>query len=266
MNKLLILTLGVTLAGLLPAKEATNAATTAGKRPELTMEQRKMQLLRHHGGFVVQPGKGKGSVAIVNASGELDDVFADMAANVQKYLRIKAVAKRAKGKVTLSNADQAFAETGDNAAVFGVSEDRLPALLVAPEQKWGFVNVKALKKDNPAEDVLKKRLMKELWRAFALTCGAGDTRTKECVLNPVLSLKDLDAFNNDMISMERLNEMNEHFKLLGIEPFRRTSYRRACQEGWAPAPTNDFQKAIWEKFHSEKERGPVNGLKIPMPK
>ena len=34
---------------------------------------------------------------------------------------------------------------------------------------------------------------------------------------------------------------------------RRASYKVACEEGWAPAPTNDFQKAIWEKVKAEKE-------------
>ena len=34
---------------------------------------------------------------------------------------------------------------------------------------------------------------------------------------------------------------------LGIKPARMTTYRKAVEEGWAPAPTNDFQKAIWEE-------------------
>ena len=28
------------------------------------------------------------------------------------------------------------------------------------------------------------------------------------------------------------------------------THKKACQEGWAPAPTNDVQKAIWEKVHA----------------
>ena len=27
---------------------------------------------------------------------------------------------------------------------------------------------------------------------------------------------------------------------------RRTTYKVACEEGWAPAPTNDFQRAIFD--------------------
>ena len=33
-------------------------------------------------------------------------------------------------------------------------------------------------------------------------------------------------------------------------PGKRSVYRKACEEGWAPAPTNDVQKAIWDKVHA----------------
>ena len=37
---------------------------------------------------------------------------------------------------------------------------------------------------------------------------------------------------------------------LGILPVRTTTYLQACQEGWAPMPTNAVQKAIWEKVRA----------------
>ena len=43
------------------------------------------------------------------------------------------------------------------------------------------------------------------------------------------------------------------------------TYKQACREGWANAPTNDLQKAVMESVKSEKERGPVNAIEIPMP-
>jgi len=36
----------------------------------------------------------------------------------------------------------------------------------------------------------------------------------------------------------------------------------AVIEGWAPAPTNAYQRAVWDEVKSEKERGPSNALKI----
>ena len=37
---------------------------------------------------------------------------------------------------------------------------------------------------------------------------------------------------------------------LGVTPWKETTYKRACEEGWAPAPTNEYQKAVWDKVHA----------------
>jgi len=49
---------------------------------------------------------------------------------------------------------------------------------------------------------------------------------------------------------------------MGMAAPKLVPYLKACQEGWAPVPTNDYQKAVWERVRSEKERGPANGLRI----
>ena len=36
------------------------------------------------------------------------------------------------------------------------------------------------------------------------------------------------------------------------------TYKEACEEGWAPAPTNEIQKAIWDKVRAT----PKNPMKI----
>jgi len=50
-----------------------------------------------------------------------------------------------------------------------------------------------------------------------------------------------------------------------VTPCIRATYRRACHLGWAPPPTNDVQRAIWEKIKAEKERGPTKPITIPPP-
>ena len=44
----------------------------------------------------------------------------------------------------------------------------------------------------------------------------------------------------------------------GVTPWKVTTYKRACEEGWAPAPTNEYQQAIWDKVHAV----PTEPLKI----
>lgn len=38
----------------------------------------------------------------------------------------------------------------------------------------------------------------------------------------------------------------------GIPQARRAFYAKALQEGWAPPPANEYQKALWDKFQAEK--------------
>ena len=40
----------------------------------------------------------------------------------------------------------------------------------------------------------------------------------------------------------------------GVTKSKMTTYLKACQEGWAPAPTNDYQKAIWEETRKLPEK------------
>ena len=74
------------------------------------------------------------------------------------------------------------------------------------------------------------------------------------------------ALPGDGISPGLDDRIIKHLKGIGVKPARRTTYKRACQEGWAPAPTNAYQKAIWEQVKADKERGPTNPITIPPPK
>ncbi len=41
-------------------------------------------------------------------------------------------------------------------------------------------------------------------------------------------------------------------KAMGIGLVRRTTYKKACEEGWAPPPADEFQKAVAEKVTAKK--------------
>ena len=58
--------------------------------------------------------------------------------------------------------------------------------------------------------------------------------------------------------MDIVQRFWDYMKPLGVLPAQRATYLKACEEGWAPAPTNDVQKAIWEKVHAM----PTEPLKI----
>jgi len=128
-----------------------------------------------------------------------------------------------------------------------------PPLLVAPESRWAVVSVAALAADKPSAEVLAARVRKEQWRAFAYVMGAANSNIEHCLMKPVFSTGDLDALRPLTISPEPVNKITQQAARLGISPARVTSYRRACEEGWAPAPTNDIQRAVWDEVKGKGE-------------
>lgn len=148
--------------------------------------------------------------------------------------------------------------------IFEGKEDQ-PVLMALPENRIATVNVTPLRK-GADEEKFAVRLKKELWRAFAFAAGGACSSTKYCVMQPVLDPSDLDGIECSMASPYVTGSVFNAAPKYGFSRIKRMTYRTACREGWAPAPTNDVQKAIWEKIHSEKERGPINGLKIVPPK
>ena len=133
-----------------------------------------------------------------------------------------------------------------------------PTLLVAPENSWAIVNIWNLRADKPAKEVLANRIQKEFWRAFASVLGAMNTQMGSCVMQPVSNIRELDAIRATRLSAEPAMKVIRFMSHWGIERAERMTYEVACREGVAPAPTNDIQKAIWDKIHAP----PKNPMKI----
>lgn len=228
---------------------------------KLTKQERVMQ---RTGGMVEDRASAKGKVVFVNAQQKVSAAEVEATAKaIENYTRCIFTVTN-KDTVSVDAMDALKAEVGGNAVVALVDSPTLPSVLFAPENAWGVVNVAKLAADAPAADVLAKRVMREMWRSFGYVCGSSDS-TMVCVMGPVSSLADLDALKANNISPETMMRVEDHLRAIGVTQFRRATYRVACQEGWAPAPANDFQKAIKEAVHNEKERGPANALKIVPP-
>lgn len=140
-----------------------------------------------------------------------------------------------------------------------------PSLLVAPEDGWANVGVRALKKDNPTPKVLEARLKKEIWRAGCYALGVGIEATPS-VLRPIVEPKDLDASEVICSTPVITPLMNDSAAKHGLGRVRYVSYRQACREGWAPPPTNEAQRVFFVQAKAEKERGPTNPITIKPPK
>lgn len=233
----------------------------------LTAEERvmKRQLLmrKRTGGYIDQRMPGSGKFIFVNAQNIaptsayeaqlpiISDVFAVEVTNCVYGADINFV-----------NAASVLQELGGNAGVFVVNQKDAPALYIAPEKGWAFVNVAALSVDSPDEKLLAKRVRREVWRGFAMAAGSTDTEWDHCLLGPITSLKALDTIDSEAVSPEPTTKIAKHLTKLGILPFKRVTYKQACQEGWAPAPKDDFQQAIWDKVKAEQAQVPTKPLRI----
>ena len=112
--------------------------------------------------------------------------------------------------------------------------------------------------DKPSAELLKLRLHKEFWRTFAYLMGAANAQQQPCLMRPITSVADLDSHKVAVLSPGPMGNVAASMSMMGFARTEYATFRRACEEGWAPAPTNDVQKAIWDKVHEM----PTEPLKI----
>ena len=139
---------------------------------------------------------------------------------------------------------------GATGAVWIVDDPGLPVMLGACEDGWAFLNVAPILADGPDEKKLAKRLEKYVARTFANIQGVGaSTMSPHCVMMSAVGISGIDALDCAQYSPEPSMKINPTMLARGFKPCRRGTYYQACEEGWAPAPTNAVQKSIWEEVH-----------------
>lgn len=197
------------------------------------------------GGYVRKAGTAKGYFVLLDAqkvvpAGE----YAGALKSIDNYVRVqmKTVTLDA---LPMSEIKGEMAKAGGNIGVALVNDPVLPALLAAPEEGWGLVNVAKLADAN--KDKVASRMRREILRAFALAGGAMYAAQGDFVLQPVRKPEELDKLTREQFGATMLHIFNLALPYFDISPWYQTTYAKACEEGWAPMPTNEYQKAIWEK-------------------
>ena len=209
------------------------------------------EMLAKTGGRIMKPDTQKGEIVCVNcqksAKREWIEEVVSYFADLTKF-NVRMVDG---GEFSLPTPKL----VGD-ATVFVIDDPKMPTLLTAPEDKWVVVSVSKLKTDKEA--FFAARVKKETSRGFAfLTCGGGSMYPGN-IGSGVSGVADLDKIVDFRFPNDMSNRCRNYMKPFGITPGFMTTYLSACIHGWAPAPTNDYQKAIWEKEHAI----PKNPMKI----
>lgn len=231
------------------------------RRPPLTPQQQ----MERFGGFLQREYNGT-FCYMINAQTRADDeIFTWAISQMKQVLSLPIILEKTtpEGVETFSLVQKTFSSKDKAGAVITIVDlPAMPTLLVANEDGWAQVNVAPLAKDNPTKEIFEKRVKKEVWRGFTYLFGGGNSRMDMCLMRPITSLAELDARPSVVPTPEPFNNIMEGAKARGITPIRRSTYKQACKEGWAHMPTNEFQRAIWDRIHSEKERGPSNPISI----
>ena len=214
---------------------------------KMTPEERRARIYKATGGFVIQPGSQKGRIAVFNAQKRVSTQ--ELAVSTKKLsdsfgfnLTVEDAAP-----VTVATAAKAKSDANAGVAVFLVDDPALPTSLVAYEDHWAILNVSKLAEG--ADKVqLFGRVSAETMRVIALATGGADSQFPDTLMRHVKKPSDLDGVNA-ALPLDVMNRMILACKDLGITARRRVAYRVACKEGWAAAPTNDVQKAVWDQVH-----------------
>jgi hypothetical protein len=200
------------------------------------------------GGTIMMPSSGP-HMLIINAQKRVPAAIVQQAStDISRILRVPIQFKEDdKVQNPMETASDVLKDKSIAVLLIVSDTPKYPAMLVAPEARWVVVNTATLAEENPSGDLLASRLNKELWRAFGMVLGGGISSFPDCLMQPIFKVEQLDELKGRAISPDPLTRMLRTITKLGIQPQRLTTYRKACEEGWAPMPTNSFQKAIWEE-------------------
>lgn len=200
-------------------------------------------------GGLIQSNEEGPAILFLNTQTRINiSAFEEICLQTRKMLRLPATLKCSQSSEPLSLALKALSDKNTAAVIIIADLPGYPSLLVAPENRWVMVNIETLNEPGLSAQKFTERVHKETWRALAYLMGAANSNFDHCLMKSVLSPSDLDSLNVRSISPEPFVKILAHAQKIGMKPIRVTTYRKAVEDGWAPAPTNDIQRAIWNEL------------------
>ena len=224
--------------------------------PEQARERRAKMNMKRFGGMIRKPGSAHGKVVFLNAQRTVSRADVKPALDVIEE-RIHPILewKESDGPVKAHNPTDALKSAGADIGVVLVEDADSAGLITAPECGWAVVNVAALGDADCPRERLAHRVRIEALRAFALVGGAAFMQRDQIVMRPdIMVAKDLDMIKEENYGIDVAYAISGGLPRRGVTPWLETTYKKACEEGWAPEPTNDVQRAIWEKVRAVPDK------------
>lgn len=241
--KRIILTLGACLLGSASVMAAEKNAYDEAYFQKRLAKQGAMA--SKVGGLVVRPGSGRFS--IIQGQEKISMSRVEKVALIfSSQFKMKVNVDKAQMPFSIGGAKESLSKSQVTVGLFVIDDEKLPMSLVSLEERWAMVNVHSMC-DGAAEDVVDLRLRRELARVIKSLFSVADVAKGAKVVG---CAKDLDKLKADPIDGNSLIYMVHGFPSFGLVPPRIDTYKHACVEGWAPQPTNDVQKAVWDEVHA----------------
>ena len=190
------------------------------------------------GGEIIKKGSYLGKVSIVSQQSRLS---AQDCAEVAELL-----ADHTQCNIVVDSGD------GASIRLYLIDDPKEPVMLLATEDHWGRLNLSKMVDDLPGDKAKDKffrpRARKMIIKAMSLLMGGGASQFPGNIMNTA-TIRELDMLR-ESIPVDMVDHYQAYLSKLGVTRMEKTTYLRACREGWAPAPTNDAQRAIWDKVHA----------------
>lgn len=240
-----LLSIGCTIIALVTLAVTNDVSTTQkAKRSKLDRAKVAENFNRRTGGLISYPGAKRGKIVFVNAQSKAPaEWLAEIAAFHAREMKVD---------IEVSTGSFQFPDTKiwGNATLFVIDDSKMPSLLHAPEQKWTMINIAPLTEGNGSKPAFfSARVKKELTRGLCLLAGTQTSNYPESLLGCVTKPSDLDKFADWELPVDIPERFLPYLAGFGIKPDVLVTYKQACQEGWAPQPTNDAQRVIWNQVH-----------------
>ena len=226
--------------------ETKSANTNVDEKKKLSKEESRIRMLTRTGGIITVPGSG--NITIMNKQNNIPDSTVQLFANhLGSMLRSRVLVTK-DCEFSICDADDIRRNAKANIAFFLIEDKNLPMSLVSMEGRWAMINIASISKDVTEPEILKKRTLREIQRTLKalMTSVVVDGDVAQIITNG----KDLDDIKGGIITPQVIVEVLTGLPAWGITPDRTSTYKKACKQGWAPTPTNEYQKAIWDKVHA----------------
>ena len=237
-----------------PAKKSVKKSydqLTPQEKAERIQRGREKRAARH-GGLLYIENSQRGKIVFVNGQKCVPkEVIEGVATDVRLRDDLKVEVVDDSGEhISPKTAAAKKKALGADVAIFLTECDTCDNLmLTAPEGAWAIVNAAAICKGAMNDAFKRTRMIKMVQRGYYCAAGAMNSQYPNSLMGAVRNLDDLDKLTAEP-PMDVVDRTLTSLEKAGVTPLTYTTYKKACQQGWAPAPTNELQKAIWNEIHT----------------